>query len=117
MPAGGGLPAFCQVTGTAVTNRETGKTANFGVLLLVNWTRKFLFEGCGGLCGVVFGGGVSTDALVKGYARAATDDGHQAFNSVFEAQWALTASGDPDYDAIADVSYRAVHKVVVKSKH
>jgi feruloyl esterase len=116
VPAASGLPAYCQITGTVITNRKTGKTANFGVLLPEHWNYKLLFEGCGGLCGVVFGGGVSGDGLVKGYAEAATDDGHQAFNSVFEAQWALTSSGDPDYDAIADVSYRAVHKVAIKSK-
>ena len=99
-----------------ITNPKTGKTANFGLLLPENWNHRLLFEGCGGLCGVVFGGGFDANAFANGYAIAATDDGHQALNSVFEAQWALTGSGKPDYDAITDVSYRAVHIVAVSTK-
>ena len=116
VPAANGFPAYCQVTGTVITNPKTGKTANFGLLLPENWNHRLLFEGCGGLCGVVFGGGFDANAFANGYAIAATDDGHQAFNSVFEAQWALTGSGKPDYDAITDVSYRAVHIVAVSTK-
>jgi feruloyl esterase len=116
VPAQDGFPAYCQVTGSVVTNPKTGKTANFGVLLPDNWNHKLLFEGCGGLCGVVFGGGFDANAFANGYAMAATDDGHVAINSVFEAQWALIDTGKPDRDAIADVSYRAVHTVTVSIK-
>jgi feruloyl esterase len=92
-PSSGTSPGFCQLTGTVVTNKKTWKTANFGALLPENWNGKSLFAGCGGLCGFVFGGGVPLDALGKGYAIVATDDGHQSTRSVFEASWALNAKG------------------------
>jgi len=116
VPPDGALPGFCQLTGTVVTNKKTGKTANFGVLLPENWNGKFLFAGCGGLCGFVFGSGVPLGALIKGYAVAATDDGHQSTQSVFEAGWALASKGAPDQDSLLDVYYRAVHTVAIASK-
>jgi len=116
VPSNGTLPAFCQLTGTVVTNKKIGKTTNFGVLLPENWNGKSLFAGCGGLCGFVFGSGVPFGALIKGYAVVATDDGHQSTQSVFEAEWALDPKGAPDQDALLDVYYRAVHTVALASK-
>jgi hypothetical protein len=100
VPSNGPLPGFCQLTGTMVTNKMTGKTANFAVLLPENWNGKTLFAGCGGLCGFVFESGIPFGALVKGYAVVATDDGHQSTRSVFEAGWALNSKGAPDHDAL-----------------
>ena len=116
VPSSGASPGFCQLTGTVVTNKQTGKTANFGVLLPENWNGKSLFAGCGGLCGFVFGSGVPFDALAKGYALVATDDGHQSTRSVFEAGWALDPKGAPDHDALVDAYYRAVHTVAIASR-
>lgn len=51
VPATEQLPAFCQVTGTFVTNPETGKTANFLATLPEKWNGKYLQMGCSGHCG------------------------------------------------------------------
>ena len=110
-----------QATGSVVTSAGSGKTANFGLALPLTWNSKFLFSGCGGLCGVVFqtppadarGGGYPMGALAKGYAIAATDDGHASnpVGFVFDGTWALTAPGVPNSDAVADLFHRAVHAV------
>jgi feruloyl esterase len=126
VPAAGSTPSYCLVTGSVVTNPSTGKTANFGVALPLTWNHKFLFSGCGGYCGVVFqnppndarGGGFPPDALAKGYAIAATDDGHASnpLGVVFDDTWALTAPGVANEDAVTDFFYRAVHTVTVAGK-
>src|SRR5580765_5865905 len=50
-PIAGDMPAFCQVTGSFVTNPETGKTANFLATLPADWNGKYLQLGCAGHCG------------------------------------------------------------------
>jgi feruloyl esterase len=126
VPAKGGTPAYCLVTGSIVTNLGTGKTANFGLALLVAWNNKFLFSGCGGDCGVVFqsppddqrGGGYPPEALAEGDAIAATDDGHAGDppDLVFDATWAVKAPGEPNDDALTDYYHRAVHVVTGTAK-
>lgn len=126
VPASGSTPAYCLVTGSVMTNPSTGKTANFGLALPLNWNNKFMFSGCGGLCGVVFqttpddarGGGYPPDALAKGYAIAATDDGHASapVGFVFDGSWAIKAPGVADEDAVTDFFYRAVHAVTTAGK-
>jgi feruloyl esterase len=123
VPAAGSIPPFCLVTGTVVTNPETGKTANFGVALPLTWNSKLLFSGCGGYCGVVFqvppndqrGGGSPPDALAKGYAIVATDDGHGG-GKPLNGSWALRSPGVPDDDALTDYYHRAVHVVAAAGK-
>jgi hypothetical protein len=75
VPAAGSAPSYCLVTGSIVTNSDTGKTANFGIALPVSvaWNNRFLQIGCGGLCGTVFatlptptGGGYAANAPGKG---------------------------------------------------
>ncbi|WP_242393057.1 tannase/feruloyl esterase family alpha/beta hydrolase [Anaeromyxobacter oryzisoli] len=124
--ATGRTPSYCLVTGSVVTNPSTGKTANFGVALPLTWSGRFLFTGCGGLCGSVFqsrpddprGGGFPADALAKGYAIAATDDGHanRPVTHPFDASWAITSPGVPNTDARIDYFHRAVHTVTEASK-
>src|SRR5579872_6518812 len=46
VPASGTRPAFCQVTGSFVTNPQTGKTANFMASFPANWNGKYLQLGC-----------------------------------------------------------------------
>lgn len=126
VPASGSTPAYCLVTGSVETNPTNGKTANFGLALPLKWNRKFLFSGCGGYCGVVFqtppddarGGGFPLDALARGYAIAATDDGHagKPTGMVFDASWALVSPGVPNQDTLADYYYRAVHVVTGAAK-
>lgn len=126
VPASGGRPAYCLVTGSVVTNPATGKTANFGLALPATWNRKFLFAGCGGYCGVVFqtppddarGGGFPPDALARGFAIAATDAGHASDprGVPFDASWSLRSPGAADTEAIEDFFHRAVHMMTVAGK-
>jgi feruloyl esterase len=122
VPASSIAPEYCLITGTVVTNPATIKTANFGMALPPTWNGKFLYFGCGGLCGTVFstlpvttsGGGAPADALAKGYAIAATDDGHAG--AAFNGSWALISPGVPNTDAVTDFFYRAVHVVANAGK-
>ncbi|MCX7865156.1 MAG: tannase/feruloyl esterase family alpha/beta hydrolase, partial [Novosphingobium sp.] len=89
--AAGGVPAYCQVTGSFVTNPATGKTANFLGTLPANWNGKFLQLGCGGHCGIIAGfinnaadpanvgsqQGSPLQSLRRGYASFGTDQGHE----------------------------------------
>jgi feruloyl esterase len=53
-------------------------------------------------------------ALVKGYATAVTDTGHQGGNA--DASFALLAPGVPNTPAFVDYAYRAAHEVTVAAK-
>jgi len=88
-PATASHPAFCQITGTFVTNPATGKTAGFLATFPVNWNGKYLQVGCSGHCGqfVVSNPAFPTvtatypgdpqDLITRGYAVLGTDQGHQ----------------------------------------
>ncbi|NPD01984.1 tannase/feruloyl esterase family alpha/beta hydrolase [Brenneria sp. hezel4-2-4] len=119
-PATNDMPAYCQITGTFVTNEATGKTAHFLATLPENWNRKYLQIGCGGHCGTfsvsnatwptisISVQGKPTDVLRKGYASFATDEGHYGFT---QGKWAVKSDGEIDQDALDDFLYRA-HKVL-----
>jgi feruloyl esterase len=111
------VPAFCQVTGSFVTNPATGKTANFMATLPANWNGKFLQLGCSGHCGqfavsdpanpmtiTVTNQGRPWDGIKKGYAQFATDEGHEGFAG---GTWADKGPGKVDQEAIDDLLYRA----------
>ena len=114
--ASGNLPAYCRVTGSFVTNPKTGKTANFLATLPANWNHKYLQIGCFTHCGGfivndvaspvawIVDQGLPGEAIQKGYASFATDEGHtgQAL-----ASWAVKGPGEVDQDAIDDFYYRA----------
>ncbi len=119
-----GAPEYCYVTGTVVTNPKSGKTANFAAALpgKAQWNGRFMFQGCGGNCGVINPPTVS--ALRRGYPVWQTDDGHVAQPSpkptrlwrAADTSWAITAPGERDEDAMTDFYHRAVHKVTVAGK-
>jgi feruloyl esterase len=116
VPATDRLPAFCQVTGSFVTNPETGKTANFLATLPANWNGKYLQLGCSGHCGqfavsdpsqpqaTITTQGQPYDTIVRGYAAFATDEGHEGFSG---GTWAVKGPGQVDQDAVTDLYYRA----------
>jgi feruloyl esterase len=111
-----GTAGYCLITGTVETNPQTGKTANFATFLPDKWNGKFLFQGCGGLCGFTVAL-VPAEAINKGYAISSTDDGHASNpTSLFDGSWAITAPGVPNEDALVDYYYRAVHTVVTFNK-
>jgi feruloyl esterase len=111
-----GLPAYCQVTGSFITNPKTGKSANFLATFPEAWNRKYLQLGCGGHCGTfavsdaasptitITNQGKPGDSIARGYASFATDEGHAGF---VQGKWALKAAGGIDEDALEDFLYRA----------
>jgi hypothetical protein len=101
------LPAFCRIDGVATPSADSH--VEFEVWLpLSNWNGKFEQVGNGG-----FAGALQTNALMspllRGYATATTDDGHEAPNT--SADWAL---GHPE--KVTDFAQRAVHETSVQSK-
>ena len=109
-------PAYCQVTGSFETNPATGKTANFLATFPMVWNQKYLQLGCGGHCGTfavsdaasptitITNQGKPGDAIRKGYASFATDEGHAGFK---QGAWVLKAPGQLDQDMLDDYLYRA----------
>lgn len=114
--ARGDMPAFCQISGSFVTNPETGRTANFLATFPADWNGKYLQSGCSGHCGQLFvnnpalpsfnvtAQGDAGQVIRKGYAHFATDQGHQGMDFT---SWAVRADGSVDRDAIADWAWRA----------
>ena len=92
VPAAPPNPSYCDVRGS-VTTRGDGAadgSAGFEIKLPANWNDKFLFLGVGGLAGSLnpeANGSDVAQSLIKGYATAITDTGHQAF--VLDGSWAL----------------------------
>ena len=53
--------------------------------------------------------------LAKGYATAQNDTGHTS-DSVWNTSWAKLPDGNPNWDALEDFAYRAVHLMTVWAK-
>ncbi len=113
------IPAFCQFTGTFVTNPKTGKTANFLATFPANWNGKYLQSGCGGHCGYFLPNnpanpyirGVAERIIERGYAHFATDQGHEGMDMT---SWAIRSDGTVDQDPINDWLIRA-DRVLVRA--
>jgi tannase/feruloyl esterase len=101
------LPQFCRVAGTLRPTKDSD--IRFEVWMPAsNWNGKFVGVGNG-----VWAGSIThysmVDPLSKGYATAATDDGHQG--SPLDASF---AAGHPE--KLADFGHRAVHEMTVTAK-
>ena len=95
------LPPFCRVVGRATP--RPASSIGFEVWLpLEKWNGRYVQVGNGGLAGVIFYLELA-DMLRRGYATAATDNGHVA--SPVDGRWAI---GQPE--KVADFGYRAVHE-------
>ena len=117
VPAAAPNPEYCDVKGSVGTSGEGAEpgSANFEVMLPVNWNQKFIFNGVGGLAGVLNSSANPVDQatfLARGYATAITDTGHLVSNPT----WEYTAPGTPDTPKIIDYFFRAVHDVTLASK-
>lgn len=111
-------PSFCLVTGSVAT--RPGAVANFAAELPLDggWNGKFLFQGCGGNCGVALLRS-APEALRRGYPVFATDDGHAStpsFASLLSGSWAGTRPGAIDEGRVDDFYFRAVHAVAAAGK-
>lgn len=101
------LPPFCRVAGTSRPTADSD--IRFEVWMpATGWNGKFVGVGNG-----VWAGSITYVAMVeplaKGYATAATDDGHQG--NPLDASF---AAGHPE--KLVDFGHRAVHEVTVAAK-
>ncbi|MEO8096601.1 MAG: tannase/feruloyl esterase family alpha/beta hydrolase [Acidobacteriota bacterium] len=100
-------PARCQVQ--AITRPSKDSEIRFEVWLPVSgWNGKYLQLGNGGWAGSINQAAL-VDPLSRGYAVAATDDGHLSTQP--GASWAI---GHPE--KLIDFGYRAVHETSVQAK-
>jgi feruloyl esterase len=100
------LPAFCRVLGVAKPTSDSD--IKFEVWLPASgWNGKFEQVGNGGFAGTIPEAAMS-EPLDRGYATAATDDGHIGGTN---ASWAI---GHPE--KVIDFGYRAVHVVSMQAK-
>ena len=100
-----GLPAFCRVA----AKLKPGSDSEIGMELwlpLTGWNGKYLAAGSGGWGGSIDYGELA-DALRRGYATSATDDGHSG-------QGARFLMGHPE--KFVDFAYRAEHEMTVEAK-
>jgi feruloyl esterase len=111
------LPQHCRVRGvidkrTGVGGREFG--VQFELRLPVEWNGRFLFQGGGGLDGVVnpatgtLANSAQAPALARGFAVVSTDAGHSG--SPLDATFAV------DQQARVDYAYDAIGKVTPAAK-
>jgi feruloyl esterase len=92
---------FCRVTGFVAPE------VNFALYLPENWNGKFLMVGNGGLAGTISYAAM-IDPLLRGYATASTDTGHQADN---DGRWAAG-----HMQRVIDFAHRAVHVTALAAK-
>jgi len=112
--ATGPMPAYCLVQG-AINKRIGAGGREFGIgfeLRLPDaWTERFLFQGGGGMDGVVrpatgavpISGSTAQPALARGFAVATTDSGHQGQGGLFGAP--ADSSFGVDQQARVDQAY------------
>ncbi len=107
IPSVGLVPARCEIK--AITRPTKDSEILLRVWLPVSgWNGKYLQVGNGGWAGTI-DATAAVDPLRRGYAVAATDDGHS--NAVPGAAWAV---GHPE--KLIDFGYRAVHETSVQAK-
>jgi feruloyl esterase len=100
------LPAFCRVAGTILATAQSD--IRFELWLPEEWNGKFMQTGNGGAAGAIVQASL-VDPLLRGYAVANTDTGHQGGGGDFA--WAV---GQPE--KLIDYQYRAVHELTVVGK-
>src|SRR5262245_50289036 len=116
--AGPMLPAHCRIDG--MMDRRTGSDGKtygirFAIALPDRWSGQYLQQGGGGLNGTVAeptGAQAAGDqpALVRGFAVATTDTGHQSSGGAFDGGFMQ------DQQAALDFEYVAIGRVTVLAK-
>lgn len=101
------LPAFCRVAGVATPTSDSD--IRFEVWLPTSaWNGKFNQVGNGGFAGSIPLESMA-NPLLRGYATAGTDDGHEASGT--DASFALRHP-----EKLIDFAYRAVHETSLQAK-
>src|SRR5215813_4301768 len=75
-----GLPPFCRVAGTATPTNDSIIKFEVWIPTDGSFNGKYEQLGCGGFCGSISYSGIA-NAIRRGYASAATDDGSQTGGS------------------------------------
>jgi feruloyl esterase len=103
------VPARCEVRGIIKPSGDSN--IGFAVWMppAATWNGKYRQNGNGGWAGNI-GLAAMIDPLQRGYATAATDDGHEG-DAIRDASWAV---GHPE--RLVDFGYRAVHETAVQAK-
>lgn len=102
-----GLPQFCRVAGFATPTSDSH--IGFEVWIPESgWNLKYAQIGCGGYCGSISYSSMA-EPLRRGYAVAATDDGHQVTG--FDTSWAV---GHPE--KVIDFGYRSLKETTDVAK-
>jgi feruloyl esterase len=97
------VPAFCRVTAIAPPE------VRFELWMPVQWNRKLLGVGNGGLAGTISYGAM-LKPLLRGYATSSTDTGHVGA-STNDGAWALG-----HYERIVDFADRGIHVMAAADK-
>jgi feruloyl esterase len=100
-----GLPPFCRVIATLKPTSDS-QIGTEVWLPESDWNGKYLAVGSGGWGGSISYGGMA-DALRRGYATSATDDGHVGDGASF-------VLGHPQ--KLVDFAYRAEHEMTIEAK-
>ena len=100
------VPAHCDVRGVIRPTRDSDIKFALWLPAASGWNGKYRQEGNGGWAGSINTAGLA-EPLRRGYAVAATDDGHAGGG----ADWAI---GHPE--KLIDFGYRAVHETSVQAK-
>lgn len=102
------LPAHCRVTLLMTPSDESRINAELW-LPMADWNGKFLAVGNGGWAGSIQGYPDMQEALKRGYATAASDNG-----SGGEGANGMFALGSPE--RLVDFAYRSIHDMTAHSK-
>jgi feruloyl esterase len=106
-PGADRLPAFCRIAATLTPTKDSDIRIEVW-MPAQNWNGKFLGTGNGGASGAI-GYPALADGVMRGYAVAATDTGHQGGGADYSF-----AVGHPE--KLADNAWRAVHEMTVAGK-
>lgn len=113
-----GLPAHCRVSGTINERRGAdGRSYAIGFVVALpdRWNGRLLFQGGGGLNGIIQPpvGSVATGdrpALAKGFAVVSTDSGHRSRGGGFDASFRV------DQQAALDFAHSSVGNTTLIAK-
>jgi Tannase and feruloyl esterase len=105
------VPRHCEVTGVSRPTSDSEIAFMVWLPPKESWNGKYLQRGNGGWAGAIESVWLVAP-LTRGYAVAATDDGHHAEGVMPDASWAI---GHPE--KLKDFGYRALHETAVVSKH
>ena len=100
------LPSFCRIKATIRPSADSEIKIEVW-MPATGWNRKFMGVGNGGWAGQISNAAMAAP-LMRGYATASTDTGHEGSSG---ASFAL---GHPE--KLVDFAYRAVHEMTVKAK-